>query len=814
MTTPTTPTTPLTGIRVLDITDGLGESSSRYLADLGAEVIRIELPGGSASRTAEPIRGGVSIPFALRNANKLGIVLDVESESGRGELRALAAGADILIESLRPGWLDERGIGAAELTAHNPELVWMSISPFGRTGPYRDWAVTEPVLYAMSGVLSRSGAPGREPLLPPVGLAEGTVSVHAAWAALLAYYNRLTTGRGDIIDVSAYEVVVHGFDPGFGTQGSAAAGRTEDFPRGRPNASNFYPVFACADGQVRICLLAKRQWRSMFEWLGSPEEFADPKYDTIPARFAAADRLHPLIAELFAGETRDELVAQGAARGIPVGGVLAPSEVLAAEHFQASGALIDAEIAPNLHARVPSGYGSIGGNRIGFRTRAPQLGEHQGEVAARSKPSPAPAAGRASGERPLTGLRVLDLGVVVFGAELGRQFADFGADVVKIENADFPDGLRQSKRGSALAASVVWGHRNKRSFGVDLRNPEGLALFRQLAADADLVLANFKPGTLKSMGLSYDELAEINPRIIVHESSAFGSTGPWSKRMGYGPLVRASGGVSALWRYPDDAELLCDGSTVYPDHIAAQAGAVAVLATLIQRAHTGTGNIVEVVQSDTALVHLGSLLTAESLAPGSIVASGNSDPYAAPSGVFACAGDDEWCVVTVRDDEDWARLCVVIGREDLVEDVDCATSAARVLNRDKVDHVLSQWLSNWSPAEAMNQLQAAGIPAGAMVRLPELLTDPQLTARNAYTEIEHSLLPAKLPAATRLVRFGTIADPELRQAPIAGEQTREIAESLLGLSSAEVDHLVRTSVLQPPADDRAHESRRSAEELV
>jgi crotonobetainyl-CoA:carnitine CoA-transferase CaiB-like acyl-CoA transferase len=202
------------------------------------------------------------------------------------------------------------------------------------------------------------------------------------------------------------------------------------------------------------------------------------------------------------------------------------------------------------------------------------------------------------------------------------------------------------------------------------------------------------------------------------------------------------------------------------------------------------------------------------LAPGSIVASGNSDPYAAPSGVFACAGDDEWCVVTVRDDEDWARLCVVIGREDLVEDVDFAASAARVLNRDKVDHVLSQWLSNWSPAEAMNQLQAAGIPAGAMVRLPELLTDPQLTARNAYTEIEHSLLPAKLPAATRLVRFGTIADPELRQAPIAGEQTREIAESLLGLSSAEVDHLVRTSVLQPPADDRAHESRRSAEELV
>ncbi|NED70659.1 CoA transferase, partial [Streptomyces sp. SID10244] len=133
--------------------------------------------------------------------------------------------------------------------------------------------------------------------------------------------------------------------------------------------------------------------------------------------------------------------------------------------------------------------------------------------------------------------RVLDLGVIVFGAELSRQFADYGADVIKIENANFPDGLRQSKRGARLSASVAWGHRNKRSLGVDLRSAEGAGVFRRLVAEADVVLANFKPGTLASMGFSYAELSRINPRIIVSESSAFGHDGPWRTRLGYGPLV-------------------------------------------------------------------------------------------------------------------------------------------------------------------------------------------------------------------------------------------------------------------------------------
>nr|WP_064570030.1 CoA transferase [Gordonia sp. LAM0048] len=785
---------PLSGVRVVDATDGLGESCGRFLADLGAEVVRVERPGGSRSRRSEPIEAGLSIPFALNNANKNVVVLDLDTDSGRHRFGELVAGADIVVESST----GSAGLDPADLAAAHPALVVLTVSGFGRTGPYRNWTATESVIYAMSGVLSRSGEPGREPLLPPPGLVEQSVGVHAAWSALLAHFDRIRTGAGQLIEISAFESVVHGFDPGFGVQGSAAAGRRDDFPRGRPDAANFYPVLRCADGQVRICLLAKRQWRAMFAWLGEPDEFADPAFDTIPARFAAADRLHPLIEQLFADRTRDELVAEGAARGIPIGGVLRIGEVLDNDHFDAAGTLVDAEIGPGVRARIPSGYARIGGQRAGFRHRVPGVDATQVPAwSPRTEPRQTSTDCEPPGSHPFAGLRVLDLGVVVFGAELGRQFADHGADVIKVENREFPDGLRQSKRPNTLSPSVAWGHRNRRSLGLNLRTDGGKDLFLRLASEADVVLANFKPGTLSAMGIGYDELREVNPRIIVAEGSAFGSVGPWNTRLGYGPLVRAACGVSSLWRYSDDDPGLCDGSTVYPDHIGAQVSAVTVLAALIARGSHGRGTDIEIAQADAALVALGGQLARESLSPGSVRAEGNTDSFAAPSGVYPCAGDDEWVAVSVRDDHEWRGLAAVIGRDDLADDPRFGRRADRIENRAEADKVLAAWLAERTPTEAMTLLQEAGVPAGAMLRLPELLTDPHLLDRDAYTQLEHPMLPASLPTAVRVARFGSIPDAPLRPAPLPGADTHEIAVGVLGLTDDEYSRLVDDGVLQP-----------------
>ncbi|ROO87964.1 crotonobetainyl-CoA:carnitine CoA-transferase CaiB-like acyl-CoA transferase [Actinocorallia herbida] len=797
---------PLAGVRVVDMAEGKAEMCGRYLADLGAEVIRVEPPGGAASRFREPVVNGVSLYFATRNAGKRGIVLDLEKVDDRARLLRLLETADIFLETERPGALDELGLGARTLRESLPSLVVVSISDFGQTGPYRDWVATNWTHLAMGGVLSRSGMPGRPPLMPPGGLAYESAAVQAAWAALLAYTNRLDTGRGDHVDCSVYEMTAQSLDPGFGIGGSATGGRPPyEGPRGRPRPGLLYPIFPCADGHVRICLLSKRQWRGMFGWLGEPAEFADPEFDKLHVRFKAAERLYGLIGRFFAERGKEELLADGQRLGVPIAALLTPADVLQSEHFLARGGLADAEIAPGLRGRVPTGYAEINGVRAGFRHRAPSVGEHTAEVL--TGEAPADEASSASAwipagterRRPLEGLRVLDLGVIVVGAELGRLFADQGAEVIKVENKAFPDGSRQSTSGAEISPSFAWGHRNKVSLGLNLRSSEGVELFKRLVAESDVVLSNFKPGTLESLGLGYEVLKQVNPRLVMADSSALGSSGPWSRRMGYGPLVRASAGLTGLWRDLGVDNGFCDGVTIYPDHIAGRVGAVAVLALLIARRRSDRGGTVSVSQAETILTQMSDDFLRESLEPGSFRPRGNTGEWDAPQGVYACAGDDEWCAVTVRDDADWRALCSAIERPDLLEDVRLAGSAGRVAHRALVDEALGSWTAARPPRAVMTGLQAAGVPAGMMQRVVEYLDDPQLRARDFFRELDQPGLAAPLPTENAPATFQGLADPELRPAPRMGEHTREVCAKVLGLSDAEIESLLASGVLEEPA---------------
>jgi crotonobetainyl-CoA:carnitine CoA-transferase CaiB-like acyl-CoA transferase len=318
-----------------------------------------------------------------------------------------------------------------------------------------------------------------------------------------------------------------------------------------------------------------------------------------------------------------------------------------------------------------------------------------------------------------------------------------------------------------------------------------------LVATADVVVANFKPGTLSSLGLDHESLAAINPRIITCDASAFGNLGEWRKRLGYGPLVRASCGVSALWAYPDLENGSADGSTVYPDHVASHVAAVSVLAALIARITTDRGCAIELAQSDVALTHLGGHLAAESLQPGSVGPEGNIALEEAPSGVFPCAGDDEWCVVSVRDDDDWARLCRVVGRPELGDHPVLGNAAGRIRNRAAAAGVLTQWLIRRDRKESIAALQAAGVPAALMARGPDQLDDPQLVARDAFAELDHPALPMTLNTNLQVAQYSSLPAAPLRPAPVRGEHTVEIATSLLGLAAPEVEALVAEGVLQP-----------------
>jgi len=262
--------------------EGKGEMCGRFLADLGADVIRVEPPGGAPSRALAPLHAGVSLRFATHNMGKRGVVIDHTTSEGREQLLRLLDRADIWIESARPGAMSELGLAVDLVHARNAKLVVLSITDFGQTGPYRDWVATDWTLLAMGGVLSRSGLPGRPPLMPPGDLALQVTAVQAAWAALVAFWNRLERGHGDHVDFSLYEATAQVVDPAMGVVGTAQVAGYEQ-TRDRP-APGPYPIFRCRDGHVRVVLLAPRQWHAMRAWLGEPEELQDPEFETIRGR--------------------------------------------------------------------------------------------------------------------------------------------------------------------------------------------------------------------------------------------------------------------------------------------------------------------------------------------------------------------------------------------------------------------------------------------------------------------------------------------------------------------------------------------------
>lgn len=738
---------PLSGVRIVESVRGPLAMIGRYLADLGAQV---------DSFAPDPDRGAETI---VAQAGKQ-IHADALTETS-----ALIERAHIVIADR------SAGIDLPALRRDHPALVTMTVSDFGETGPLADWRATGPVLHALSAVLSRSGIRGREPLIPPGDLAYQCAAPQAVFALLGALYRALGGGAGAHFDFAALDGAVQGLDPGFGINGSATMGKPVGLLlRDRPRAGFQYPIMRCADGYVRICLLAKRQWRGMFRWMGEPEQFASPDFDRTSHRYASADLL-PYIAGFFADKHRLDLEREGQEHGVPIASVLTLGEFLDSDHAAAREAV--ATLGDG--TRLPNGFLTVDGERMG-PLPAPE------DVAF-------PAASEAPPLAPFGDLKVLDLGVIVVGAEGARLLGDFGADVIKIESQAFPDGSRQSYLEHGMSVSFAAGHRNKRSLGIDLRSAEGRRLFLDLVKQADVVCSNFKPGTMEKLGLGEAELRAINPRIVVSESSAFGDTGPWSGRMGYGPLVRASTGLTLAWRYPDDPQSFSDSITVYPDHVAGRICAIGVAALLIRRLRTGLGGVAKVAQSEVMIGHFAADVVRGTPAGG----APNDWPWAA----YRTGGDDEWCVITVESDADWARLCDTIG---YVEGTAFDTAAKRLAARAAIDKRIEAWLADRTPYEAAEILQAAGITAAPMLRLSELPDFPYYRERGFYRIEGHPWLQEDVFGDAYVARTGDLPAPPLRPAPLSGEQSAEVIADWLGVDPEGIDALKDNAVLEPLAE--------------
>ena len=734
------PARPLRGLRVLTLVDDRLPSLGKAFVDLGADV---EVVPSVAALSLRPLLALLE----TRGKRVSHRTAPLDSRLGQADVLVCTPGRD----------------GVDDLDALQrayPHLVIAAITDFGLTGERRHWTGTEAVFQALAGTLARSGEPGGAPLLPPGELFTRGAAQQIAWGVLVALAGR--ERRGAVLDCSLFECGLVCLDPAFGMTGSGTPDTR--LSRGRTDVGAVYPIFKVQDGFVRVAVLSAGQWESLLAWMGHPPALAGEELLTNPGRYANADLVVPAMAAFFSGLTSAELVRECRARHLPASAVLSVSDVLQEEHYREVGLLATLGHLDGKDVVTAEGMVRIDGVRTVPR------------------PAPGPDPGwelpvRPLGaEGPLSGLTVLDLGVIVAGPQAGLLFAEQGARVIRVENRQFPDGMRRSFE--ELTPALARGHLGKESLGLDLRSDEGREIFTELVRRSDIVISNFKPGTMERLGLGYDDLVTVNDAIVCVESSAFGDTGPWRTAMGYGPLVRAGSGLTWLWRHDDDATYFADGITIYPDHLAGRVCATAVLACVLHRRRSGDGAHVTVAQSDVGLVQLAELLAAESVSPGSVHPPGRLGAGPLDDVVLPAAGDDEWCVVDPRTPEQVVALRGLL----------------RLGEQDELRAALVAYLDRHGPAAAA-RLQAAGVPAAPMLRAHELGDDAALQARGMYfptpvAGTEQQVLVERYPVLT-----DGAAAARPGPAPAFGQHTRSILAEL-GLSGQDVERLFALGVAQ------------------
>ncbi len=808
---------PLAGIRVVDLTVERGELCGRILSDLGAEVVRVEPPGGSPSRRMAPIDGDHSLFWTFRNCGKLSAVVDLSNDDDREALHRLIGASDVVIDSAEPGTRADSGLDVDELAARNPHLIVASITAYGRTGPWAGRDVPNAVIEATGGMAFKAGTHEGGPILPPGNIADDTASFTTAFGILCALWQRTNTGTGQVIDASVNECVAQITDWSLSNWSrSADAGQPSSEQRAGPGV--VYTIIPCADGFVRLIVLSPRQWHAIRSWLGEPDYLQDPELDTFIGRLMIADAvLNPLYAELFSTMTMAEVSEQAQARGIVCTPFLKPDDVLVNPHFENRNTFDHVTIDDGRTMKLPSGWFEIDKERCGPTGRPPHVGEHTEEVFASVGDGTGPkdrnqepaAIARESDQSivdhregkslPLRGVRVMDFGHGGVGVECGRMFGEYGADVVKIESRSYIDFIR-AVLGGEMSPSFASSNRSKRSLGVNAKTERGLELLRRMVRDAHVVIENNSTGTMDNMGLGYDVMAAENPDVVMVSSQLMGSRGLWADWFGYGPNTQVTGGLAHLWNYENHPEP-AGNQAIYPDHLAGRVCAVAVMAHLLgQQRDSATGGAhVEVCQVEQAVSTIGDLLAKESLVPGSVQPRGNHSDHGSPWGLYRCAGDDDWVAICVRNDSEWQALVEVMGSPAWATSPELVDEQGRRANEATVDEKISEWTGTMANTEAADACLTRGVPAGVMHTASSQSTDAHLEARG-YLHRMHQPPIGNMIFEGAAFHASAMDGPDIFPAPGLGEHTREVASEWLGLDEAEIEDLVAEGVLEIDLD--------------
>ena len=803
----------LSGLRVVDLSDGVaGAFGTRLLGHFGADVILIERPGGNPLRWMEPRAPGPgperSALFASLNTGKRSVVMDWNGDDGRRQLLDLLFTADVVVESGTPGTWQQAGIDFASLRAQRPSMVVCSVTPFGQDGPRSNWKADALTAFAAGGQLSLCGDEDKAPLKTAGHQAHYQGGLHVFASCLAAVFASRRTGIGDHIDLSLQEVQAACLEGA----GPAAMVRGTDSSRTSNQLRATWGIYQSADGYIGVAAMA-RQTPSVYQCIGRPELGDDPTFVNLLANPEMNDVVEMVIGEWAGERTSAEIFAEAARHRAPFALIPTPRELLEHPALREAGFWREVDHPVLGTYTVPGPAFSIDDDpgKVG---RAPLLSEHTAEVL--SEPglhAPAHRIARESVSPLFDGIRVLDLSQVWAGPYAMRFFGDMGADVIHIEGPSFPDAVRGVGRGDdprSFNKSAYFNeyNRNKRGIALDIKRPEGRDIFMQLVESADVVLENWSVGVAESLGIGFDDLRRVNPRIVFVQMPGYGKSGPDAGRAAFGPAIEQMGGLVALQGYPGGPPHRSGISYGDPNAGVLAAGATAL--ALIKREATGAGSHVVVRQRDNIINMVGEFMTAESLGIPYPVRQGNAHPSKAPHGVYRCRDDegriqgdvlgnpireltDTWMAISVADDDEWRALCAVVGCKEL-ERAEFAHREGRHAGRDEIDAALSRWAASQDAHRASKQLQSAGVNAVPVMSPLMLVRDAHLAARGFFVPYEH---PEAGPVlGTRPVwRLTDRPFSGLRPAPCFGQHNREILGTFAGCGAPELDALEDSGVI-------------------
>lgn len=724
---------PLSGVRVVELASEIaGPYCTKLLVDLGAEVFKIEPPSGDPLR-GWGTHGGL---FEYLNAGKSGSTIDLAEQGNLAAVHEMIAGADVLVEDLTAGAPERRqwGLDADSLGRINPNLVVVRISSFGQEGPLHDRATTPLTLQAAAGWVNVR-EPGRAPVQAGARIPEYIAGGYAALGALTALrISMARVNRPVEVDVSIFESLLATLP-----YPMLMAARLKSL--GLPSNSKAAPMLGivrAADGWIGINCLTGQHWLDVCAMVGLPE-FGEHQLAIMlggPERDEFFAKVQPFLDSMMVAD----LVELSQAMRIPAAPISQADTIQSCRQYAERGFFVESVAdearfvrpgapfrfsktpvpaplpAPAAHADAPAGWAERGAPRR--RTDVPDA------------------------SLPFAGLKVFDLSTFWAGAYLTCYLGAFGADVIKVESIQRPDGHRYS--GSLLREGDDWYERgplwqgtnlNKRDITLDLTSRDGRDLALRLAAEADVVVENFSPRVVEQFGLDYGSLAKVNPGVIMVRMPGFGLEGPWRDYVGWALNIEQVSGMSAATGYPDGPPCNLQGPA---DPIAGVHACIALLAALEHRRSTGEGQLIEVAQ-----IEVGAVVTAEPVIEYSLTGTvrpreGNRHRHYA-QGVYPTGTPDKWVAISVRDDADWHAVAATVGRDDLRDDPRFATAETRRVNHDAFDDILAKWTSGRAADEVVASLAARGVPAEQLLTADRMYDVEQLEARGFYQDLDHPI---------------------------------------------------------------------------